>query len=139
MKELMDSTIAQFELNAEQEDAFRIMAQTYYIPRELRLFLTGPGGTGKTHAVNALIHLMADFGSDHAVRFAALTGTAASNCGGQTIHRAFHIAVAQKKASQHNSRTLSGEERYTSFMTVKSREHIRKRVWGLWITVDDRD
>ena len=51
------------------------------------IFLTGPGGTGKTYAIH-------DYISDHPnTALCASTGTAAVNIGGSTAHRLFSIPV----------------------------------------------
>ncbi|KDQ05683.1 hypothetical protein BOTBODRAFT_89418, partial [Botryobasidium botryosum FD-172 SS1] len=52
----------------------------------LRMFMTGPGGTGKTHVVKALQALMSLYGCSHCIRFLAPTGTAAALIDGTTIH-----------------------------------------------------
>ncbi len=105
--ELMNATVTKWKLNPEQEYAFRLMATTFVKrkfsqpsltpsavePFPLRLFLTGQGGTGKTYVVQALTEVMAAFGSAHAVRFVAPTGSAASNNDGMTVHKAFGLRV----------------------------------------------
>ncbi|PBK58945.1 hypothetical protein ARMSODRAFT_848543, partial [Armillaria solidipes] len=57
----------------------------------LRMFLTGPGGTRKTHVIKALCDVMDAFGYGHAVRFIAPTGSAAAPNDGLTVHKAFGI------------------------------------------------
>lgn len=52
------------------------------------LFLTGPGGTGKSTLIKEYVSLTED-----AVLLAASTGTAAVNIGGETCHRMFSIPI----------------------------------------------
>ncbi|KAK0430562.1 hypothetical protein EV421DRAFT_1692099, partial [Armillaria borealis] len=92
----LNDTVQKFKLNTEQEIAFRIMADTFIKqgepePFPLRMFLTGPGGTGKTHVIKALCDVMDMFGYSHVVRFIAPTGSAAALNDGLTVHKAFGI------------------------------------------------
>ncbi|KAF9077798.1 hypothetical protein BDP27DRAFT_1146940, partial [Rhodocollybia butyracea] len=57
----------------------------------LRMLLTGPGGTGKTHVVKAVKKVMEHYGIDHYLRFVAPTGTAAALIEGTTIHKGLGI------------------------------------------------
>ncbi|KAE9384724.1 hypothetical protein BT96DRAFT_744223, partial [Gymnopus androsaceus JB14] len=57
----------------------------------LRLFLSSPGGTGKTHVVKAVKEVLRYFGLDHTIRFVAPTGTAANLIDGTTIHSGLGI------------------------------------------------
>ncbi|KAF8064261.1 hypothetical protein FPV67DRAFT_1394008, partial [Lyophyllum atratum] len=52
----IESVIEQFSLNAEQARAFRIvtMHSLEQKPKQLRMYLGGPGGTGKSTVINAL-------------------------------------------------------------------------------------
>jgi Helitron helicase-like domain at N-terminus/PIF1-like helicase len=63
----------------------------------LRLLLTGPGGTGKSHVVNALNELMGEYGMGHKLRIVAPTGSAAELVDATTIHRGLGILVKRKK------------------------------------------
>ncbi|KAK0432389.1 hypothetical protein EV421DRAFT_1719583, partial [Armillaria borealis] len=108
--DLLNDTVQKFKLNTEQEIAFRIMADTF-IKREpepfpLHMFLTGPGGTGKTHVIKALCDVMDAFGYRHAVRFIAPTGSAAALNNGLTVHKAFRIKICNR-SNQHNNRSMA--------------------------------
>ena len=54
--DLVDSTVKEFLLNQEQEHAFRIVANHAICekPEQLRMYLGGMGGTGKTQVLSAL-------------------------------------------------------------------------------------
>lgn len=98
-----------FTLNDKQRIAFLICAQRFKellkseqqspaTPQKpLRMCLTGPGGTGKTHVVNALRELMSRYGRAYRIRLLAPTGGAASLIGGQTIHSGLGISVVERK------------------------------------------
>jgi len=94
-------------LNTAQRRAFEICASKFREILEtanggtatfepLRLFLTGPGGTGKTYVVNCLKILMERYGRGHCIRFLAPTGTAANLINGQTIHSGIGLKVADR-------------------------------------------
>jgi hypothetical protein len=94
-------------LNTAQQKAFKICASKFReiletaggnanMYRPLRLFLTGPGGTGKTCVVNCLKLLMERYGRGHCIRFLAPTGTAATLIGGQTIHSGIGLKIADR-------------------------------------------
>ena len=95
-------------LNPAQQRAFEICAAKFREILEneaagidtwepLRMFLTGPGGTGKTYVVNCLKMLMEEYGQAHCIRFLAPTGAAARLIGGQTIHSGIGLKVAERR------------------------------------------
>ena len=57
------------------------------------MLLSGPGGTGKTHVVNAVQQVMKSYGYQHSIRFLAPSGSAASLIDGMTIHKGLSIEV----------------------------------------------
>ncbi|PBL01580.1 hypothetical protein ARMGADRAFT_885907, partial [Armillaria gallica] len=92
--ELVLRTSKQFKLNREQDMAFRMMtpvASNEPEPYPMRMFLTGPGGTGKTHVIKALMSVMERCGDGHALHFLAPTGSAAAINDGMTVHKAFGL------------------------------------------------
>ena len=62
----------------------------------LRLFMTGPGGTGKTHVVKCVQQVMKVYGCEHQIRFMAPTGTAASLINGTTCHKGLGLSIKKK-------------------------------------------
>ena len=85
---LIDKTVKDFNLNTEQERAFRIVANHATIPgcEQLKMYLSGMGGTGKSQVIKAHIGLFKEKNESH--RFVALgpTGTTAALLGGFTYH-----------------------------------------------------
>jgi len=101
---------SKFGLNKKQWIAFCLIACSFIKthvsmsenPQPIRILLTGPGGTGKTHVVNALRALMAEYGSEHMLRFLAPTGSAASLIDGMTIHKGFGIKIKSNSKGKGN-------------------------------------
>lgn len=107
-------------LNEEQWIAYRLIANAFIQKRAseqdptapgatpLRLFLTGPGGTGKTHVVKTVKQVMAHYGCEDRIRFLAPTGTAATLIEGRTIHSGLSIVVKRRNdISQSKSSTFA--------------------------------
>lgn len=101
-EECVDDISSRFSLNVEQDAAFRIVCQhtaskTKNIP--LRLYLGGPGGTGKSRVMQAISSYFEVRGESRRLRLAAYTGIAASNIGGVTLHSSLMLLNAEKKCS----------------------------------------
>ena len=90
---LIDSTVQNFSLNKEQERAFRIIANHAISenPEQLRMYLGGMGGTGKTQVIKALSCFFTQRNEAHRFVIVAPTGTAAALLGGSTYHSTFGI------------------------------------------------
>ena len=81
------------EMNEKQRDAFDVVNEHIQANRQLIMFLTGGGGTGKSHVIKALVHkarikwgkALGAYGSALVV---APTGNAAFNVRGHTWHSA---------------------------------------------------
>jgi adenylylsulfate kinase-like enzyme len=92
---------SEFQLNHKQWISFRIIARSFIKihlnmlskPEPICMLMTGPAGTGKTHVVNAVHALMAEYGDEHSLRTLAPTGTAASLIDGMTIHKGLGIKI----------------------------------------------
>jgi hypothetical protein len=91
--EVVDSTVHDFSLNKEQERAFRIIANHAISenPEQLRMYLGGMGGTGKTQVIKALSCFFTQRNEAHRFVIVAPTGTAAALLGGSTYHSTFGI------------------------------------------------
>ncbi|KAJ7611288.1 hypothetical protein FB45DRAFT_760671, partial [Roridomyces roridus] len=86
----VEAHVQKWTLNEEQARAFRLIA--YHSlqdrPDQLRMLLTGPGGTGKSRVIDALRDLFQLRGESRRLRLAAYTGVAARNISGMTLHSA---------------------------------------------------
>ncbi|KAJ6464411.1 hypothetical protein C8R45DRAFT_753814, partial [Mycena sanguinolenta] len=91
-KNVQDSVTA-FNLNSEQERAFRIVANHSLEPDAppLRMYLGGVGGTGKSQVIKALIHFFENRGEAYKFLVLGPTGTSAALLGGSTYHSVLGI------------------------------------------------
>jgi Helitron helicase-like domain at N-terminus/PIF1-like helicase len=89
----IDETVLKFELNKEQERAFRIVANHSVSPHQdqLKMYLGGMGGTGKSRVLAALSHFFTLQKEAHRFVIVAPTGSAAALLGGSTYHSMFGI------------------------------------------------
>ena len=101
-EELINKIGEDHDLNEEQWVAFCIIVRSFitsYIhnceskSKPLRMFMTGPGRTGKTHVVKAVQKVMEYYNAAHRIRFLAPTGSATSLIDGMTIHKGLSIKV----------------------------------------------
>jgi hypothetical protein len=61
-------------------------------PPQLRFFLSGPAGTGKSTVIKALVDFATRWGAMDAILLTATSGIAGVNIQGQTYHRAMGVA-----------------------------------------------
>ena len=108
MNRLIDDTVASFSLNTEQERAFRIIANHVSAPatEQLKMYLGGMGGTGKSQVIKALIYFFGQRKENHRFAVLAPTGTAAALLNGSTYHKALGI-YRKSDAGQDFSRSDS--------------------------------
>ena len=90
---LIEAMVSRFSLNSEQERAFRIIANHVSAPvtEQLKMYLGGMGGTGKSQVIKALIYFFGQRKEDHRFTVLAPTGTAAALLNGSTYHKALGI------------------------------------------------
>ena len=105
----MESVIQQFKLNIEQERAFRIVANhaTINNPTQLKMYLGGMGGTGKSQVLKALIEFFKERGESYRIMILAPTGSAAALLNGSTYHSVLNVGSDRTKndsTSQSNVR-----------------------------------
>lgn len=88
-KVIISEVCTEFTLNEEQERAYRIVANHAIEPSQccpLSVFLSGPGGTGKSRVIDAITTLFLRFNEVRRFRLASYTGVAAKNIKGMTLH-----------------------------------------------------
>lgn len=107
-KTSVDSTSLHFKLNHEQDRAFRIVANHAISPYidQLRMYIGGMGGTGKTQVLKALVHFFEQQKESHQIMIVAPTGSAAALLGGSTYHSAFGINE-RAEVSNDSSRVMT--------------------------------
>ncbi len=91
-----------YTLNFEQRQVLYLIGRQFFRTKAgedeetlkpLRLFVEGPGGTGKTHVVRAVKELFAAHGRQRWLEAAAFMGAAAIVIGGSTLHKLLRIPV----------------------------------------------
>ena len=89
----IDECVEKFSLNTEQERAFRIIANHACAehPEQLKMYIGGMGGTGKSQILKALSYYFSLRKEAHRFIVVAPTGTAAALLGGSTYHSMFGI------------------------------------------------
>ncbi|KAJ7086529.1 hypothetical protein C8R44DRAFT_531153, partial [Mycena epipterygia] len=104
----VDQVVSDYTLNSEQARAFRLIADHSLDKREapLRMFLGGPGGTGKSRVINGLTDFFTRQGQDRRFRLASYTGVAARNIVGMTLHAALNLGRISSGMSSKARRDL---------------------------------
>jgi hypothetical protein len=95
----IDDITTKWTLNIEQARAFSLIAshsQKTNRTEPLRLYLGGPGGTGKSRVIAALNDYFNACGEARRLRLASFTGIAAKNINGTTLHTALALNQGQR-------------------------------------------
>jgi hypothetical protein len=102
----IEQLVQKFTLNREQARAFRIVAEhsTKEKPSPLRMFIGGPGGTGKSRVITALKEFFDQQNQCRRFRLSSYTGVAAKNISGMTLHAALSLNQRKKKGISGKSR-----------------------------------
>ena len=92
---ILNTVVHKFKLNPEQERAFCIVANHATIgnPTQLKMYLGGMGGTGKSQVLKALIELFRERNESHCIMILAPTGSAAALLNGSTYHSVLGIGA----------------------------------------------
>ncbi|RXW13797.1 hypothetical protein EST38_g12057 [Candolleomyces aberdarensis] len=108
-----------FNLNEEQERAFRIVANhsVSIDPEPLQMYIGGMGGTGKSTVIDALKLWFQERGESYRMIVLAPTGAAASIIGGSTYHSYLGVKTGERRAAS------SGDD--------PSLDDARKRMFGV--------
>ena len=106
---ILNKVIQKFKLNVEQERAFRIVANHATIddPSQLKMYLGGMGGTGKSQVLKALVEFFKERNESHRIMILAPTGSAAALLNGSTYHSVLGIGsegnqTRNEQTSQRN-------------------------------------
>ncbi|KZS90828.1 hypothetical protein SISNIDRAFT_414933, partial [Sistotremastrum niveocremeum HHB9708] len=96
-----------YTLNTQQSLAFKIVClHSIDLERKskpLRMYLGGPGGTGKSRVIHAVTDWFAQRGQSRRLRLASYTGVAASNINGATLHAVLMLTRRSYGASAKKS------------------------------------
>jgi hypothetical protein len=135
-------------LNSQQWIAFRIICRSFlarYVLKHadlshiepLRLFMTGPGGTEKTHVVKAVQKVMGYYGAAHTIRFLAPTGSAASLIDGMTVHKGLNIKISSKNKGKGNRLLGDNHEDYSVLISIQNKIKLRNEWRSVEIVMID--
>ena len=103
---LIADIINKWSLNTEQARAFTIVAlhSTDRKSKPLRMYIGGPGGTGKSRVIHALTEWFERRKEPRRLRLTSYTGAAAKNISGTTLHTALCLNPASKKTAGTKTR-----------------------------------
>lgn len=92
---------AKYTLNREQRRAFDIITDHRITNscKQLRMYIGGPGGTGKSRVIKALRCFFDERSESRMLRLSAYTGIAANNIEGMTLHSALHLNARNVKSA----------------------------------------
>jgi len=95
---ISDDIVKEFNLNTEQERAFCIIANhsAAASPEQLKMYLSGMGGTGKTQVIKVLIEMFKRKNKLHRFIVVTPTSTAAALLNGSTYHSTFGLRTKGK-------------------------------------------
>jgi hypothetical protein len=91
--DFMDTVAQKYNLNEEQDRAFRIIANHVVLPNSepLKMYIGGMGGTGKSQVLKAISSFFESRNEAYRFIIVAPTGTAAALLSGSTYHSVFGI------------------------------------------------
>jgi len=101
-QKLITSTVKDYSLNTEQERAFRIIANHSLEPKsdQLKMYLAGMGGTGKSRVINALMEFFKNKNESHRIVVLGPTGSSAALINGSTYHSFLAINPGENTAKK---------------------------------------
>ena len=101
-QQLIDKVVHFFRLNTDQERAFRIIANHASSPQDdqLKMYLAGMGGTGKSQVFKAVMKLFNARNEAHRYVILGPTGTSAALLGGSTYHS--FLGISPNSANARN-------------------------------------
>ena len=101
-RKLIGSLIKDFSLNKEQERAFRIVANHSVSPSpdQLKMYLGGMGGTGKSQVIKSLTEFFRQKNQSHRMVVLGPTGSSAALIHGSTYHSFLGINLGETSASK---------------------------------------
>ena len=109
----IDDVSGKFSLNKEQDRAFRIVANHACSPdsEQLKMYIAGMGGTGKTQVIKALVEFFRVRNESHRFTIVAPTGSAAALLQGSTYHSMFGINSDEKRTGTSGIQLAQVKER----------------------------
>lgn len=103
---ILTDIIQEFKLsdNAEQEMCLRIIGEHFIHGniKQLLMFITGIGGSGKSHVIRATVEMFRRCGAPEKLTLSAPTGSAAVLIDGYTIHALTFLPKREVPVKQHD-------------------------------------
>ncbi|KAJ7304713.1 hypothetical protein DFH08DRAFT_633407, partial [Mycena albidolilacea] len=92
-QKVVEHVSTEFKLNTEQDRAFKIVANHAIAenPEQLKMYLGGVGGTGKSGVIKALVKFFEGREESHKFLVLGPTGTSAAQLGGSTYNSVLGI------------------------------------------------
>jgi len=92
-------------LNPEQSQAFKIITEHSLHPQNepLRMFISGPAGTGKTRVINAVTDFFEQRKQMRRFRLASYMGISARHISGMTLHSALSLSTQRNMKTNSKS------------------------------------
>ncbi|KAI8848617.1 hypothetical protein BC829DRAFT_342662, partial [Chytridium lagenaria] len=84
----------------------------------LTMVVLGPGGTGKSHLINALTQIHNSLKADPTLQRAAYTGSASANIEGETLHHLYEWSVNKQTTALKNALDTVNRERLWSTLNT---------------------
>ena len=102
---LIEDVVIKFELNSDQERAFRIVANHAVTPgaEQLLMYVGGMGGTGKSQVIKALMDFFKFRNESHRFVILAPTGTAAALLHGSMHHSFLGVPIDGQPAFRNET------------------------------------
>ncbi|KAF8235804.1 hypothetical protein L208DRAFT_1255143, partial [Tricholoma matsutake] len=99
----IENIICKWTLNPEQSQAFQIITEhSLHAQQEpLRMFISGPAGTGKTRVINTVKDFFEQRRQTRRFRLASYMGIAARHISSMTLHAA--LCLNTKKSNKSNN------------------------------------
>jgi hypothetical protein len=72
-------------------------------PNQMLMFLGGEGGTGKSEVLKSLTEYLTRMGRSYLLRTGAMTGSAAENVGGSTLHTLLGLSINKSGGQDDNN------------------------------------
>ncbi len=115
----MKDTSAEFTLNYMQNKAYEMITKHSLEENsdQLRMYIAGPGGTGKSRIIDALRTFFDRQIQAHRVRMASFTGVASQNIHGMTLHSALCF-TKRKVLSEKRKRDLIAMWRTVDYLII---------------------
>ena len=123
------------DLNAEQLRAFRIAAEHFVSNdvHQMLMFVTGMGGSGKSHVIKAIVELCKWCGCLHELLLSAPTGCAAILIEGYTIHTLTFLPGKQTANNKEKLENIWAKVKYlildeTSMLSAEMLSQISEHI-----------